>query len=293
MQSWRSGIQSSMTNLGNTSSGTSIMLQNSGKQWYNRKLSKLFYVYPIKVICREWSCSSSCCGCLSHYIALTDCNNEHKKNTALWNINNITVLIAHAKKSGYRKVTITPLQAYEIQSSPDLRCPSACAVLHFHCPPPTQYAALGQVCKFVHTTLKVSSCWTTMIRSSHLTILKFGSKVLLKKLGHLSPRRGPWQFWIWLRGLVSLKLASRCLKDNGTNKQRQQLDKNLRGRLLAMKRFWSRRQRLCPASLKYVTSSCHLQGLVHCRRHYWTMEIMIRQMTYPQFKKECLLLNSH
>lgn len=84
-KSWRSGIQSSMTNLDNTSSGTTIILQNSGKQWYSRKLSKLFYVYPIKVICREWLCSSSCCGCLSHYIAVTDCNNEHKKTNDLWN----------------------------------------------------------------------------------------------------------------------------------------------------------------------------------------------------------------
>jgi len=73
-----------MTHLDNTSSGTTIILQNSGKQWYSRKLSKLFYVYPIKVICREWSCSSFCCGCLSHYIAVTDCINEHKKTTALW-----------------------------------------------------------------------------------------------------------------------------------------------------------------------------------------------------------------
>lgn len=132
-----------------------------------------------------------------------------------------------------------------------------------------------------------------MIRSSRLTILKFGSKIPLKKLRHLSLRRGPWQFQIWLRGLVSLKLASRCLKDTGKNKQWQQLDKNLCGCLLSMKRFWSRRQGLYLASLKYVTSSRHLQGLVHCRLHCWTMEIMIRQMTCPHFKKECLLLNSH
>jgi hypothetical protein len=71
------------------------------------------------------------------------------------------------------------------------------------------------------------------------------------------------------------------------------LDKNLCGCLLAKKRFWSRRQGICLASLKYVTSSCHLQGLIHCHLPCWTMEIMIRKMTCPQFKKECLLLNSH
>lgn len=286
MQSQRSGIQRSMKNLDNTSSGTSTILQNSGKQWYSRKLSKLFYVYPIKVICREWSCS--------HYIALTDCNNEHKKNIALWSINNITVLIAHAKKSGYRKVTITPSSNIQDTIIPWLMLSInlSCSALSLFSPtnPICCIRASVQICTY---NAKSVSCWTTMIRSSHLTILKFGSKVPLKKLGHLSLRRGPWQFWIWLRGLVSLKLASRCLKDNGKNKQWQQLDQNLCLCLLAMKRFWSRRQRLCLASLKYVTPSCHLQGLVHCRLHYWTMEIMIRQMTCPQFKEECLLLNSH
>jgi hypothetical protein len=44
-------------------------------------------------------------------------------------------------------------------------------------------------------------------RSSHLTILsKFGSKESF----NLNLRRVPWWFCSWLRGLDSVKLASRC-----------------------------------------------------------------------------------
>jgi hypothetical protein len=87
-----------------------------------------------------------------------------------------------------------------------------------------------------------SSSWTTNITSSPTTIvLKFGSKAPVKKLRSLSLslslslRGGPsgfevdwgvWAHWRRLRVLI------------GTSNEQQQLDKELWGSLLAMRRFW-------------------------------------------------------
>ena len=119
--------------------------------------------------------------------------------------------------------------------------------------------------KSFHTSM-LQSCWTPMIISSCLTIwLKF-------KLS-LSLRTGPWWFWSWQQNVarISIQISSK-----------QELDKELWGCLLAMKRSWRQR------GLSVLDFLSHLQGLVHHHLYCWTLDI-ITQMTCLQFKRKCLL----
>lgn len=128
------------------------------------------------------------------------------------------------------------------------------------------------------------SCLTPTIRRSCLTVfLKFRSQEPLKMLRNLSLNlwRGPWRFWSrLLRGMESLKKASRhCRTTNGTN-SKQKLHKEVWGHLLATKRFW-RRWGLGPARVQCSVSSSHL----YC----WTLQIMI-QMTHLQVIRNFFLV---
>ena len=87
-----------------------------------------------------------------------------------------------------------------------------------------------------------SRWWTAMIRASRPTILlKFGSNASLKKLRNLilSLRWGPRRCCSWLRGLDWLQLASGCLGTViGPGSGQQQLDRELWGCLLVVRRYW-------------------------------------------------------
>ena len=77
------------------------------------------------------------------------------------------------------------------------------------------------------------SCWTPMDRTSHSTIFfKFGRKapLNLRKMNlilnlslslSLSLRRGPWQFWSWLRGLIVIATGIKVFEDANLNKRRR------------------------------------------------------------------------
>jgi hypothetical protein len=138
-----------------------------------------------------------------------------------------------------------------------------------------------------------SSCWTPNIRSSRSTILlKFGSKVPLKKLRNLSLSLGtePWLFFIWPKSMDSLRLASSkflktLIRRSG---EQQELAKEMQGCLLAMTRLWRIRKGCCLARLQYWTSSNHLQGLIRRHLYCWTLEMI--QVPRLEFNRKCLLL---
>jgi len=74
----------------------------------------------------------------------------------------------------------------------------------------TQHQARKIARTMLHTS---SSCWTPMTRKLLSTVfLKLGTSAPLKKLRNLKLSLGriSWRFWIWLRGLYSVKLISRC-----------------------------------------------------------------------------------
>lgn len=127
---------------------------------------------------------------------------------------------------------------------------------------------LSQAYKCACMMLKLfSSCWIPMILEStldnHVDIRKQSTLLKLRNLSQ-SIRRGPWWFWSLLRGLDSLELVS---PSSRTSREQQQLDRELRGCLLAARWFWWRRG-LCPAVHQCFISSSYLQGHVH-HHLYW------------------------
>ena len=110
-----------------------------------------------------------------------------------------------------------------------------------------------------------SSFCTPTISSTSTVLLKFGRKASLKKPRkfNLSPRREPWRFWGWLRGLFWGHAWSR----------EQQIDKELRGHLIVVKEFW-RISRLCVARHQRFFPSSHTYGHGHgptC----WALDMMV------------------
>jgi hypothetical protein len=84
-----------------------------------------------------------------------------------------------------------------------------------------------------------SSCWTTTIRSSRLTVFwKFGSNAPVKKSkpddhDGLECDGGAWNDWeAYIKMLITLTEKS----------SEQQLNAEIRGWLLAMGRFWRRKK---------------------------------------------------
>ena len=77
--------------------------------------------------------------------------------------------------------------------------------------------------------------------SCTIILLKFRSKTPLKKLRivQLSLRRGLWWLQWWVMGI-------KVFKDIDSNKHWAAKDKELRGCLLAIRKFWTRRRGLYP-----------------------------------------------
>jgi hypothetical protein len=74
----------------------------------------------------------------------------------------------------------------------------------------------------------------------------------------------------------------------GTGSEQQQLDKELWGCLLAVRRGWKRRS-LSLARAQCFISSSHTYELMYNHVYSWTWEMTI-QTTRLQFKRKCLLL---
>jgi hypothetical protein len=91
-------------------------------------------------------------------------------------------------------------------------------------------------------------------------------------------------------GLWLILLGSGCWRIFvGTSSEQQELDQELWGCLLAVRRF--RRIRRYPFFARFQCWSCasHLQGSLHRHLYCWTLEVMI-QMTRLQFKRKFFLL---
>jgi len=67
------------------------------------------------------------------------------------------------------------------------------------------------------------------------------------------------------------------------------IEKELRGFLFPMRRFWRSRSGRCLARFQCLIHSSHLQGLVQRHLYCWTLEVVI-QTTCLQFKRNCFLL---
>ena len=151
---------------------------------------------------------------------------------------------------------------------------------------------LNQACEFIHVMLNMSlSTWTPMTRSSHSKYLVVTwNQSNLKETKDLSLMLERSTVISVLRGLDSLKLASRSLRSSiWTSKIQKQPDMELQECLLAVRRFHRRSRGLYLARLQCLISSGHLQGFTYNHMYCWILEMML-QMTGQQFKRKCLLL---
>jgi hypothetical protein len=121
-------------------------------------------------------------------------------------------------------------------------------------------------------------------------LLKFGNKMPLKKLKNLrlSLRRGPWRFWSWLRGMDLLTLASRCLRTM-TGTSIRNWTRNYDDACWHWRDSEGEEEAFVSPDFQCLISSGHPQGLVHCHRYSWTLEMTI-QINRLQFKRKFLLL---
>jgi hypothetical protein len=139
-----------------------------------------------------------------------------------------------------------------------------------------------------------SICCTPMIRGSRWSILlQFGNKAPFRKAEKPKPetKERNVRVWSWIGGLEWLKLASRYPRTmNEESREQQHLDKELWGRLLAVRRCYRRRRGLWLTTIHCFISLRLILRLVHCQLCCWILKVKI-QMTLPQCKTNCLLFN--